>query len=151
MDHSVLTPWHIALARCVLQHKPPGMAVRGIPTVIIVALADVYTDYIRRLRQSLSSQPQPPATKYMDGVAYWKNLFQSAQFEIRELQDKVAGLFMEVESLKSLGKPARKRKAQDDLQPRRRSTRRKVAAPTPDPQQADHMTGMEWEDLSDNG
>jgi hypothetical protein len=127
------------------------MTVRGMPTLIIVTLADVYTDYIRRLRHSLSSQPQPPATKYIDGVAYWKNLFQSSQFEIRELQDKVAGLFMEVESLKSLGKSARKRKAQDDLQPRRRSTRRKAAAPTLDTQQANHMAGMEWEDLSDNG
>jgi hypothetical protein len=147
----VLTPWHIALARCLLQHKPPGMEVRGIPALIIVALADVYTDYILRLRQSLSTQQQPPATEYIDGVAYWKNLFQSSQFEILELQNKIAGLFMEVESLKSLGKSGRKRKAKDDLQPRRRSTRRKVAGPTLDPQQADHVTCMEWEDLSDNG
>jgi hypothetical protein len=57
---------------------------------------------------------------------------------------------MEAESLRSLGKSAPKRRAQDDLQPRR-STRLKVAAPTLKPQHADSVTSMEWGDLSDNG
>jgi hypothetical protein len=108
-------------------------------------------DYIGRLRRSLTVQGKPPASEYFDGIAYWKDLYRSSQFEIRELQNKVAGLFVAVESLQSLGKPAPKRKAQEDLQPKRRNTRRKLAAPAPELQQTDHMTSMEWEDLNDNG
>jgi hypothetical protein len=117
----------------------------------LLYLADVSADYIGRLRRSLTVQPNPPATEYLDGVAYWKDLFQSSQFEIRELQNKVSGLFMEVESLRSLGRPAPKRKAQEDLQPKRRNTRRKLAAPVLESQQTDHLTAIGWEDLSDSG
>jgi len=84
-------------------------------------------------------------------VAYWKGLFQKSQFEIHELQNKVAVLVMEVESLQSLGRSAPKRKAQGGLEPKRRNTRRKLAATGLDSQQADSMTGVEWEDLGDNG
>jgi hypothetical protein len=95
----------------------------------------------------LTAQARP--AQYLDGVTYWKYLYQSSQFEIRELQNKAAGLSVELESLKSLGKTATKRKAQDDLQPRRRSTRRTVAAPTVDPQK--DIAGLGWQDLADTG
>jgi hypothetical protein len=156
MNHPVTyvapTSWHIALARCILQQKPLGMSIRGMSTQSHRCCSlIIHLDYIRNLRRALTDEPKRVAIEYLDGMTYWKDLFQKSQFEIHELQNKVAGLAMEVESLKKLEKCSPKRKAQAVLEPERRNTRRRLSSTGLDLHQDEPVACGKWESLSDNG
>jgi hypothetical protein len=132
------TPWHFALACCILKHKPSGLNTKGASSVISLSYTKLkIIEYILSLRKTIQSSSRSfqstrlhSSAERLDSVTLWKDLFQQSQIEIHQLQSKIATLTKEIKD-HATGSPAQKRKARPEPSLSRRVTRR-ITDPTED-------------------